>query len=310
MNAGAKVAGKIAHLGAEVALLDLGGKGEGIIDLRELRDDKGELTAQVGDLIDGYVCPAQDGSTSSSPAACRRAPDAMSFKRRSRRDLPVEGVVAAVNKGGLEIDLGGVRAFCPTSQIDIRFVDDPAIFVGQKLKFRVMEMRGGNAVLSRRAVLEEERKGKAEELRAQLHVGANLEGVVTSVRDFGAFVDLGGLEGLVHVSELSHARVAHAQDVVKVGQKVRVTGASASSRRRRRTASTIEKIALSLKALEQDPWDAHRAGLTEGDEAAREGLARLQARSALSVELFPGVDGLVHVSALSLKSTSIIRATW
>ncbi len=295
LSAGAKVTGKIAHLGAEVALLDLGGKGEGIIDLRELRDDKGELTAHLGDSIDGFVLSAQDGNvvvTRSVPKGAGREALQAAFAA----GLPVEGVVAALNKGGLEIDLGGQRAFCPTSQIDIRFVDDPSVFVGQKLKFRVMEMRGGNAVLSRRAVLEEERKGKAEELRASLHVGANLSGVITSVRDFGAFVDLGGLEGLVHVSELSHARVAHAQEAVKVGQNVRVQ-VLRIEQTKEKDGKHVEKIALSLKALEQDPWDAHRASLSEGQKLQGK-IARLQPFGAF-VELFPGVDGLVHVSALS-----------
>lgn len=297
LGPGAKVTGKIAHIGAEVALLDLGGKGEGIIDLRELRDDKGELTARLGDSIDGYVLSAADGSvvvTRSVPKGAGRDVIQAAFAA----GLPVEGLVAAVNKGGLEIDLGGVRAFCPTSQIDIRFVDDPSIFVGQKHKFRVMEMRGGNAVLSRRALLEEERKGQAEALRQNLHVGADLEGVVTSVRDFGAFVDLGGIEGLVHVSELSHTRVAHAQEAVKVGQKVKVQ-VLRIEQTKDKDGKSVEKIGLSLKALEQDPWDAHREELHEGQKMQGK-VARLQPFGVF-VELFPGVDGLVHVSALSDK---------
>jgi small subunit ribosomal protein S1 len=297
LGPGARVTGKIAHLGAEVALLDLGGKGEGIIDLRELRDDKGELTAHLGDSIDGYVLSAADGSvviTRSVPKGAGRDVIQAAFAA----GLPVEGLVAAVNKGGLEIDLGGVRAFCPTSQIDIRFVDDPTIFVGQKLKFRVMEMRGGNAVLSRRALLEEERKGQAEALRQNLHVGADLEGVITSVRDFGAFVDLGGIEGLVHVSELSHTRVAHAQEAVKPGQKVKVQ-VLRIEQTKDKDGKSVEKIALSLKALEQDPWDAHRGELHEGQKMQGK-VARLQPFGVF-VELFPGVDGLVHVSALSDK---------
>ena len=295
LSAGSKVTGKVAHLGAEVALLDLGGKGEGIIDLRELRNDAGELTAHLGDSIDGFVLSAQDGNvviTRSVPKGAGREALSAAFAA----GLPVEGVVSAQNKGGLEVDLGGQRAFCPTSQIDIRFVDDPAIFVGQKLKFRIMELRGGNAVLSRRAVLEEERKGQAEALRAQLHVGANLEGVITSVRDFGAFVDLGGIEGLVHVSELSHARVAHAQEAVKVGQKVRVQ-VLRIEQDKEKSGKTVEKIALSLKALEQDPWDAHRGEISEGQKLQGK-IMRLQPFGAF-VEMFPGVDGLVHVSALS-----------
>src|SRR5207244_10302533 len=146
--------------------------------------------------------------------------------------------------------------------------------------------------LSRRAVLEEERAAQAAELRKRLEVGAQIEGTITSVRDFGAFVDLGGLEGLAHVSELSHARVAHAQDVVKPGQNVRV-----QVLRIEKDEKGQERIALSLRALEQDPWDAARPQLKEGMRLQGK-VARLQPFGAF-VELFPGVDGLVHVSALS-----------
>src|SRR5205814_10433171 len=114
--------------------------------------------------------------------------------------IPIEGLVTGQNKGGLEVDLGGMRGFVPASQIDVRFVEDPSQFVGQRLKFRVAELRGGNAILSRRALLDEERQAQAVELRKKLEVGGQLDGTVTSVRDFGAFVDLGGIEGLVHVS--------------------------------------------------------------------------------------------------------------
>src|SRR5207302_257605 len=160
-----------------------------------------------------------------------------------------------------EVDLGGMRGFVPASQVDIRFVEDQSQFVGQRLKFRVGEIRGGNAILSRRALLEEERAVLAAELRKRLEVGAQLEGTVTSVRDFGAFVDLGGLEGLVHVSELSQARVAHAQDVVKPGQRVKV-----QVLRLEKDDKGHDTLALSLRALEQDPWDA---GRPRGKESAK-----------------------------------------
>ncbi len=291
LKAGQKVSARIAHLGGEVAFLDLGGKGEGIIDLRELRNDKGDLLIQVGETIDGYVLSLADGNvviTRSVPKGAGREvlQNALDAK------IPVEGLVTGVNKGGLEVDMGGTRAFVPTSQIDVRFVDDPAQFVGQKLQFRVTELRGGNAILSRRALIEEERAVKAVELRKHLEVGAQVDGTITSVRDFGAFVDLGGLEGLIHVSELSHARVAHAQDVVKPGQKVRV-----QVLRIEREEKGQERIALSLRALEQDPWDAARPQLAEGKKLQGK-VARLQPFGAF-VELFPGVDGLVHVSALA-----------
>jgi small subunit ribosomal protein S1 len=309
LRLGQKVRARVAHVGSEIAYLDLGGKGEAIIDLRELRNDKGELTVHAAETIDAYVLSLAEGT----PVMTRSVPKGAGrevLQQALESKVPVEGTVTAQNKGGLEVDLGGLRAFCPASQIDIRFVDDTAQFVGQKLKFRVMEIRGGNAILSRRALLEEERAAQAAEVRKKLEVGAVLEGTVTSVRDFGAFVDLGGLEGLVHVSELSHQRVAHAQDVVKAGQKVRVqvlrveTEERGSAARRAEAAGRSiggekghERIALSLRALEQDPWDAARPQLKEGAKLQGK-VARLQPFGAF-VELFPGVDGLVHVSALS-----------
>ena len=309
LRLGQKVQARVAHVGSEIAYLDLGGKGEAIIDLRELRNDKGELTVHAGETIDAYVLSLADGT----PVMTRSVPKGAGrevLQQALESKVPVEGTVTAQNKGGLEVDLGGLRAFCPASQIDVRFVDDPAQFVGQKLKFRVMEIRGGNAILSRRALLEEERAAHAAEVRKKLDVGAVLEGTVTSVRDFGAFVDLGGLEGLVHVSELSHQRVAHAQDVVKPGQKVRVQvlrvekeERGSAARRADAAGRSIgdekghERIALSLRALEQDPWEAARPQLKEGAKLQGK-VARLQPFGAF-VELFPGVDGLVHVSALS-----------
>jgi len=291
LRLGQKVHARVAHVGAEIGYLDLGGKGEAIIDLRELRSDKGELLVQPGESIDAYVLSLADGT----PVMTRSVPKGAGrevLQQALESKVPVEGTVTAQNKGGLEVDLGGLRAFCPASQIDVRFVDDPAQFVGQKLKFRVMEIRGGNAILSRRALLEEERATLAAELRKKLEVGAVLEGTVSSVRDFGAFVDLGGLEGLVHVSELSHQRVVHAQDVVKPGQTVRV-----QVLRMEKDEKGHERIALSLRALEQDPWDAARPQLKEGAKLQGK-VVRLQPFGAF-VELFPGVDGLVHVSALA-----------
>jgi len=309
LKVGQKVAARIAHMGAEVAFLDLGGKGEGIIDLRELRNDKGDLLAQAGETIEGYVLSMNEGNvvvTRSVPKGAGREIVQQALDAK----VPLEGLVTGQNKGGLEVDLGGLRGFVPSSQVDVRFVEDLAPYVGQRLKFRVTEIRGGNAILSRRALLEEERAGLAAELRKRLEVGAQLEGVVTSVRDFGAFVDLGGIEGLVHVSELSHARVAHAQDVIKPGQKVRVQvlriekeERGSAARRPEAGGRSIgdekgqERIALSLRALEQDPWDAARPQLKEGARLQGK-VARLQPFGAF-VELFPGVDGLVHVSALA-----------
>ncbi len=166
----------------------------------------------------------------------------------ARTGLPVEGIVKAVNKGGLEVEVHGVRAFCPVSQIDVRFVGDPTSFVGQKLLFRVQRADQRDAVLSRRALLEEERAAKAKTTREKLAPGAVFDGVVTSVQDYGAFVDLGGVEGLVHVSELSWDRVSKPQDLLKSGDGVQVQVLKIDQ-----DPKKGERISLSVKTLTPRP---------------------------------------------------------
>jgi small subunit ribosomal protein S1 len=162
--------------------------------------------------------------------------------------LPVDGVVKAVNKGGIEVEVHGVRAFCPMSQIDVRFVGDATALIGQKLQFRVQKADDRDVVLSRRALLEAERAEKAKATRERLAAGAVFEGTVTSVQDYGAFVDLGGLEGLVHVSELSWDRVSRPQDLLKAGDQVQV-----QVLRIDQDPKKGERIALSVKALVPRP---------------------------------------------------------
>src|SRR5437660_2741127 len=186
LRVGQKITARVAHLGAEVAFLDLGGKGEGIIDLRELRNEKGDLLVHAGETLEGYVLSVTEGNVVVTRSVPKGAGREM-LQQALDSKIPIEGQVTGQNKGGLEVDLGGMRGFVPASQVDIRFVEDQSQFVGQRLKFRVAEIRGGNAILSRRALLEEERAAQAAELRKRPEVGAQLEGTVTSVRDFGAF---------------------------------------------------------------------------------------------------------------------------
>src|SRR5438270_8687819 len=194
LRVGQKITARVAHLGAEVAFLDLGGKGEGIIDLRELRNEKGDLLVHAGETLEGYLLSVAEGVVVVTRSVPKGAGREM-LQQALDSKIPIEGLVTGQNKGGLEVDLGGMRGFVPASQVDIRFVEDQSQFVGQRLKFRVVEIRGGNAILSRRALLEEERAALAAELRKRLEIGAQLEGTVTSVRDFGAFVDLAAWKG-------------------------------------------------------------------------------------------------------------------
>lgn len=287
---GQKVSGTIVQIGSDTAFLDLGGKGEAMISLNELRDSEGNLLVAVGEILDGYVLSVSGGTVVVTKVLSKGAQREFLLDARES-GIPVEGLVTGQNKGGLEVDLGGVRGFCPSSQADVRFAD-LAQFVGQRLQFLVTEVKDRDVVLSRRALLEQEAAAKAEETRRNLRVGAQLEGRVTSLRDFGAFVDLGGIEGLIHVSELGYGHIAHPKEVLEIGQTVKVEVVKIEGK----PGDKSERIGLSMKALQQDPWDVAVGGLAEGQRVTGK-VVRLQPFGAF-VELLPGVDGLVHISAL------------
>jgi small subunit ribosomal protein S1 len=295
---GDRVKGRILSLGPERAFVDLGAKAEGSIDLAELTDDDGQLTVQVGDPIEAVVISRdeQSGTLVLGSGSGRRPHDGVALEEAYRGQLPVQGLVTGVTKGGVEVQIAGARGFCPASQIDIRFVEDLQELVGQHLTFRITRYEGGrrvNLVVSRRAILEEEQQVRAAETRARLAVGAVLEGTVTALKDYGAFVDLGGVEGMVHVSELALERVTHPQDVLKVGQSVEV-----SVLRIEKTGNPKhpDKIALSIRALAPDPWEDVEQRFAVGSRVQGR-VTRLQPFGVF-VELAPGVEGLVHISEL------------
>jgi small subunit ribosomal protein S1 len=264
---GEKVACKIIQLGHDVAFLELGaGVAEGMIDVQELKDEEGNITARAGDILDAIVVKTTDRGVVVSRGHGRATRDHArdALVEAARTGLPVEGVVKAANKGGLEVEVHGVRAFCPMSQIDVRFVGDPATFVGQKLQFRVQRADARDAVLSRRALLEEERAAQARETREKLAPGAVFEGVVTSVQDYGAFIDIGGIEGLVHVSELSWDRVSKPQDLLATGDAVQVQVLRIDE-----DPKKGQRIGLSVKALAPKPAPVTPAAGATSERPAR-----------------------------------------
>ena len=246
---GEKVAGKILQLGHDVAFLELGtGLAEGMIEIAELLDAEGNVTARVGDIIDGVVTKGGDRGVVISKGHAKLSHDRDALIEAARAGLPVDGMVKAANKGGIEVEVLGQRAFCPMSQIDIRFVADPAALVGQRLRFKVQRADSRDAVLSRRALLEEEKAERARHTREKLAEGATFDGTVTSVQDYGAFVDIGGIEGLLHVSELSWDRVSKPGDLLKAGDAVQV-----QVLRIDQDPKKGERISLSIKALQPRP---------------------------------------------------------
>jgi len=304
LKPGDRVSGKVISLGGETVFLELEGGQEGMLDVVELRDGKGQLQAKVGDTIDAVVAELPRGSRMVvlRRSLGRGAGGRNELSQAFQHAIPVEGTVSAVNKGGVEVTVAGVRAFCPISQLDLRHVEDASAFIGQKLMFRITKFedddrRGPNIVLSRRAVLEEEARGKAAETRAKLAVGAVVSGVVTALKDYGAFVDIGGIEGMLHVSEIGFSRVTRPADVLSVGQHVSVQIIRIEKKDDpKRPGRQLEQIALSLKALETDPWESAALAFTEGTRT-RGTVTRVTDFGAF-VELAPGVEGLVHISEL------------
>jgi small subunit ribosomal protein S1 len=296
---GDRVRGTVASIGHEVTVLELEGGGEGTLETLELRDDGGQLTVAVGDALEARVVGLGDkaGFVYLRRGAARGVDPRAGLAEAAASGLPVEGLVTGVNKGGLEVTVAGARAFCPLSQLDLRPVADPAALVGQKLLFRITrfedDRRGPNVVLSRRALLEEEARARAVETRTKLVPGAVLSGTVTALKDFGAFVDVGGIEGLLPASEIGFQRGTRPADVLSVGQPVTV---QVMRIEKRDDPKRPEQVSFSLKALERDPWDEAASSLRAG--AVVKGRVTRAEPFGAFVELAPGVEGLLHVSEL------------
>ncbi|MES1245613.1 MAG: S1 RNA-binding domain-containing protein [Acidobacteriota bacterium] len=304
---GAKVTGKVLSIGEETAFVDLGTKSEAVIETAQLKDAEGNLTVNVGDSIDATVASADPetglqlrkraagggsgGSGGKNPEA------AAEIKMAWQHGIPVEGVVSGINKGGAEVQVRGLRAFCPLSQLDLRYVEDPAQFVGQRLTFKVSQYEEGrtrpNIVLSRRAVLEEEQQQKASEARSKIQVGSVVTGKVTSLASYGAFVDLGGIEGMLHVSEIGYSRLAHPKEALSVGQEIEVQVIKIE---KGKDEKKPERISLSRRSLEKDPWRDAASRFSEGTEVPGR-VMRLESFGAF-VEIAPGLEGLLHISEI------------
>src|SRR5262245_28880336 len=255
---GQTIEGTIVAIGPEVAFVNVGGKGEAMIALDELKDADGALEVKAGDRIQAVVVSTEGGLTLSRKLARAAATDRQ-IEDAFRAGLPVEGKVERAVKGGYEIRVGRARAFCPISQIDTRRDTDPATHIGRVYAFRIIEYKEGgrNLIVSRRALLEAEQRASAAELRRSIEVGAVMTGRVASVREFGAFVELGaGVQGLLPISEMSWSRVPSAASVVAAGDEITVKVL--------RIDDEGQKITLGLKQLGDDPWSKVQASYAVG----------------------------------------------
>ena len=298
LEVGQIVKGRVIQIAAESIFVDVGGKGEAWIERAELTDDEGRLRVAVGDEVEATVVSTGD-EVRLSHKVRQGAQARQALAVAAQTGIPVEGKVAAVIKGGYEVTVGGLRAFCPFSQMDLRRVETAEEYVGRVLEFRVVTYsdNGRNLVLSRRRLLEERAAGAAEETRKKIIPGAVLTGTVASLADFGAFIDLGGVQGLVPLSELSHSRASRPADRVSVGETVTVKVLRVDEEKGR--------ISLSLKALEGDPWAALPARLRE--RQVIQGRAVRATEFGVFVELLPGVDGLLHITEIPRSRQGALR---
>ncbi len=287
---GDKIAGKVAAIDKNSIFVNIGARTEGILDRHEFTDEDGELKIAVGDRVEAFcVGTGEDGvqlTTRMSGAVVDTT-----LEDAYASGIPIEGRVAGERKGGFEVEVAGRKAFCPFSQIDI-FKQDAAAYIGERLTFLITayEDGGRNIVLSRRRLLEQERSKQKEELKNSLRTGDVVEGTVTRLVPFGAFVDLGGVEGLIHVSELGWGHGIKPEDLLSEGEKVEVMVQEMDWEQ--------ERISLSLKHAQGDPWNK----ILEGNEYQvgrhYEGTVTNIAPFGAFVQLEPGIEGLVHISKL------------
>ena len=283
VQVGDVIEGTIAAVHGDVALVDISGKSEAVLAREEL-DELG-----TGDPVEVIVVSVGDEVRVSRHLAIeRRLKEKLSEAVATGE--PLEGKVVGRRKGGFDVTVAGVRGFCPVSQIEDHRTDDLDVYLGQTYKFKVLEYDADDRklVVSRAAVLREDKERRRSEAWAQLSEGAVVDGRVRSLTDFGAFVDLGGVDGLVHVTEISHARVAHPRESLAVGDPVRVKILEIDREKNR--------ISLSMKQLLKDPWE----DVAQRFPARGAFLGRVVRKTdfGVFVELEPGLDGLIHISQL------------
>jgi small subunit ribosomal protein S1 len=289
----------VIQVGRDAVFVELDGKQQAFLEAAELRDEDGTISVKVGDKLTANVVEINDEQGVVRLGRSLGKPGSVAALEQAKLSgLGVDGKVTAVNKGGLEVELGGTRAFCPMSQVDARRIEeeDAKAMIGQTLKFMVTDVREGgkSVVLSRRALLAREASETANRAMSDIVAGAVLRGTVTSIRDFGAFVDLGGIEGLIPRSEVSHDRSAAIGDSLKPGDTVEVQVREVKDVEAARPGQPTKKITLSLKALAADPW----AELDIVEGRVMKGTVVRLTEFGRFIRLAPAVEGLLHISEL------------
>lgn len=297
LNPGDKVEAEVIKISSEWVFIDLGAKSEGCIALDEFVDEEGRVALEEGDRIDAYFLSSKNNEMLFTTRLSGGSTGPELLEEAYHNRIPVEGFVEKEVKGGFEVKIGGnVRAFCPFSQMGLKRVGDSALYIGQHMIFKVIEYgeKGRNIIVSNRIILEEEREEQKSALRESLKEGMTVSGEITSIRKFGAFVDIGGLEGLIPISEISWGRVEDINESIFAGQKVDVAV--------KKVDWENDRFSFSLKDILPDPWSNVGKKYPEGS-VHKGKVSRLVPFGAF-ITLEPGIDGLIHISELG-KNKSI-----
>ena len=297
--AGSVVSGRVIRVDDDFAVVDVGLKSEGRVPLKEFAPAGQQPEIKAGDVIELFVerYEDRDGSIVLSREKARREEAWTNLEKAFQANQRVNGVIFGRVKGGFTVDLGGAVAFLPGSQVDIRPVRDVGPLMGSPQPFQILKMdrARGNIVVSRRAVLEETRAEQRSELIQGLKEGMVLDGVVKNITDYGAFVDLGGVDGLLHVTDIAWRRINHPSEALTIGQPVKVQVI--------RFNPETQRISLGMKQLEADPWEGVAAKYPVG--AKLKGRVTNITDYGAFVELEPGIEGLVHVSEMSWTKKNV-----
>ena len=286
------VKGTVVEVQTDYVLVDINYKSEGLIPINEFRMVEGGRDVKPGDEVEVYIDRVENENgmvdLSKDKADMMRAWNDIS--RAAENEELIEGTIIAKVKGGLSVDIG-VKAFLPGSQIDLRPVRNMDIYIGKKYKFKVIKFnkKRGNIVLSRRALLEEERENLRSQTLDAMKEGSIVQGIVKNITDYGAFIDLGGMDGLLHITDMSWGRVKHPSEVIQLGDEIKVVVLKYDAEK--------ERVSLGLKQLQQDPWEAALAQFPVGTKL--KGKIVSLADYGAFVELAEGVEGLIHVSEMS-----------
>ncbi|MEW6271229.1 MAG: 30S ribosomal protein S1 [Thermodesulfobacteriota bacterium] len=289
---GEVVKGRVVQIANGLVTVDIGYKSEGQIPINEFRDRDGHVEVNVGDEVDVYfeASEGETGAVSLSRAKAEQVKVWRDVEQAYNEGVPIEGLIVGKVKGGLKVDIG-VAAFLPGSHADLRPTRNLDRFIGQKGRFAILKFNRsrGNVVVSRRAVLERERSALKEETLRVLEEGIILEGAVKNITDYGAFVDLGGLDGLLHITDMSWGRISHPSEVINVGDQVKVVVLKYDPER--------ERVSLGMKQIMPDPWTTAAERYPIGMRI-RGKVVSITDYGAF-VELEKGVEGLIHVSEMS-----------